>query len=116
MKQKKVDFVKRISYSNAYFILLAICGVLFLFTLYLFGSNALSDIFFNDWKDTGNDFFNCIPAVKDYDRGYGIVAFYPALARLCFLFAAHILTVLFRSSGFRSGDGDACSGGFRFCP
>lgn len=93
MKRKKADFIKQIPYSNAYLILLAICGVLFLFTLYLFGSKALSDIFFYDWKDTGNDFFNCIPAVKDYDRGYGIVAFYPALARLCFLFAAHILTV-----------------------
>lgn len=54
------------------------------------GGGALSRWFFRDIWDTGNDFFNCIPAVKGYGLGYWLVGQYPPLAKLFFLLGAHI--------------------------
>lgn len=54
------------------------------------GGSALSQWFFSDIWDTGNDFFNCIPAVKGYGLGYWLVGQYPPMAKLFFLLVAHI--------------------------
>lgn len=77
-------------YAYLYIWMTQIClGIVFL-NVCINGGSILSKWLFHDVGDTGNDFFNCIPAVKGYGLGYGMVGMYPPLARLFFLLMARI--------------------------
>lgn len=77
-------------YAYMYVFLTAICLIVSLVYIYINGGASISKWLFDDPWDTGNDFFNCIPAVKGYGLGAWLVGMYPPLAKLFFLFVAHI--------------------------
>ena len=87
--KKRLDI--KLNYRIMYFLLtIFFLGII---SIYIFeeGGGSISRILFHDPTDCGNDFFNCIPAVFDFGLGYGLVAFYPPLAKLFFIICGHII-------------------------
>lgn len=81
---------KKYPYAYLYVWATFICLLTVLAYICVNGGGALSRWLFSDTWDTGNDFFNCIPAVKGYGLGYWLLEQYPPLAKLFFLLMAHI--------------------------
>lgn len=88
MKNKLMH--EKYPYAFLYIWMTFICLMIVFVYIFIRGGGALSRWFFANVWDTGNDFFNCIPAVKGYGLGYGLISMYPPLAKLFFLCAAHI--------------------------
>lgn len=82
---------KEHSYVKIYAVLLAICLIIDIAYIYIWGGGAISKFLFHDPTDCGNDFFNCIPAIYNYGLGYGLIVFYPPLAKIYYLFCGHII-------------------------
>lgn len=81
---------KKYIYAYLYVWLTCICMSIIFFYVCINGGSVLAKWLFCNTGDTGNDFFNCIPAVRGYGLGYGLVDMYPPLAKLFFLLMARI--------------------------
>lgn len=87
---KNIFRKKKYPYAFLYVCATFISLVIVFAYLYINEEGTLSQWLYGNKWNTGSDFFDCIPAVKGYGIGFGIVEQYPPLAKLFFLLIAHI--------------------------